>query len=395
MDGDSGHILLVEDDGDIRKLVGDQLVRMGYRVSPAACARECMEALRRPQDPPDLVLLDRYLPDGDGFDIIKRIRSDKETSRVPVVVISVEQNAESVSQMLAAGAVDYLVKPFEAKVLGARVAAAIREARQKETQVKTLNLLARIKKELQLTFDAVGEALILINRDLSVRRINRAGMVMAGELAFDRVLGRKCHDVLYGRDEPCSDCPVQDAFRERRSQEREAVREVRGRRVNHRYRVQFLEAPEGGGEMAIVAVEDVTIRRRSQEEHRRAERLQTVMRLAGGLAHEISQPLATVSGRAELLEMALGDAEKAPDRADLARHVGGLRENIRRISEIVHRLQNVSEYVTKPYYGDTEILDLDRSSGSGDAARAAEDGAEYPHDKEGGDRGTDPGSSQA
>jgi signal transduction histidine kinase len=155
---------------------------------------------------------------------------------------------------------------------------------------------------------------------------------------------------------------VEAALRGRCNLEREADFQIGDRLLHCRQRVFLLEDAGRGGPEVLDVIEDITEQRRRREEHLQAERLGAVVRLAGGLAHEISQPLAAVSGRAELLQMALEDRSKPADPADLARHVESLRENCRRMGEIVHRLQNIDEYVTRPYYGTTEILDLGRSS---------------------------------
>jgi PAS domain S-box-containing protein len=363
----SGHILLVEDDRDTRRLLGIQLGRLGYRVTQAGTAGECLEALRLAGQAPDLVLLDRHLPDGDGGDVLQHIRQDADLPKMPVMVISADQRAESITGMLASGAVDYLVKPFDSRVLEARVAAAIREARQKLLLLRTQQVLARIKRELQLIFDVVNEAVVLIDGDMIIRRVNRTALAWTGKAAYGDLLGRKCHEAGYGLHEPCADCPVQKAFREGRDQECEMARELGGRTIHMRCRVFLLEPAEDGRPLAVEVIEDVSDQRIRREKELSEERLRAVVRLAGGLAHEISQPLAAVSGRAELLGMALADHEKPPDPAEVARHLESLRENSLRIGEIVRRLQNINEFVTKPYYGSTEIIDLDRSSG-----RAAE-----------------------
>jgi DNA-binding response OmpR family regulator len=364
----SGHILVVEDDGDARQLLDIQLTRLGYQVSQAASAGECIASLRSPGPALDLVLLDRHLPDSDGGDILRLIREDPEMPKVPVVVISGDRGAESIVGMLACGAVDYLVKPFDARVLSARVAAALREARQKQALLKTQQVLARIKRELQLIFDGISEAVLLVAGDMTIRRINRAGLAMSGKAAYTELLGKKCHQAIHGLSEPCPDCPVAAAFREGRSQEREMVRHIAGRTIYRRQRAFLLESPGGDSPLVVEVTEDVTEQRQLKDELVRSEKLQAVMRLAGALAHEVSQPLSAISGRAELLEMALGHPEKPAEPGELQRHLESLRGNCRRIAEIVRRLQNVSSYVTKPYYGAVEILDLDRSSAADGAA---------------------------
>lgn len=364
----SGHILVVEDDSDVRELLDIQLTRLGYQVTQAASAGECIASLRSGGRALDLVVLDRHLPDSDGSDILRLIRDDPEIPKVPVVVISGNHQVESIVGMLACGAVDYLVKPFDGRVLEARVAAALRESRQKQTLLKTQQTLARIKRELQLIFDAVSEAVMLVNPDMTIRRINRAGLAMAGKRAYAELVGQKCHRAIHGLDQPCPDCPVAAAFREGRDQERDMVRHVAGRSICRRQRAFLLKPPGGGPPLVVEVTEDVSEQRQVREELVRAEKLQAVMRLAGALAHEIGQPLSAVSGRAELLEMALGQPGKPAEPGELARHLESLRANARRIAEIVRRLQNISSYVTKPYYGGVEILDLERSSGAGAVA---------------------------
>jgi PAS domain S-box-containing protein len=361
--GAAAHILVVEDDNDVRRLIGDQLVRLGYEVSRVSTLAECVKALRENPKGLDLVLLDRYLPDGDGCSVIEQMHAALPGQpKVPVVVISVDPSGEGVARALSAGAVDYLVKPFESKVLDARVSAAIREARQKETLLKTQQVLARTKKELELVFDAVGEAILVVDSELKLRRINRAGMALAGKISFDQVLGRNWWEVLYGESPADVEDAASRAIREHGECQESVALELQGRTVRHLHRAYFMERADSGGGMAVVIVEDVTARHDSEEERLRIEKLEAVMRLAGGLAHEISQPLAAVSGRAELLEMSISD--EAGSQADISRHVENLRSNSRRLSEIVRKLQNISDYVTKPYYGSAEILDLERSSGS-------------------------------
>ncbi len=367
----TGHILLVEDDGDARELLGRQLQGMGYSVTSAATARECLDSLRsEAARRPDLVLLDRYLPDSDGRDVLRILRDDPGFSGVPVVVISCDRCAESVAGLLASGAADYLVKPCDARELEARLTAAIRDARHKETLLRTQQVLARIKRELQFIFDAVSEAILLIGPDMVIRRANRAGLEMSGKASFNELVGSKCHEAIHGETEPCQGCPVVAAFADGRPQEREMIRHVAGKTIYRRQRAFPLEG-HAGEPLVVGVTEDVTQQRELKEQTVRAEKLQAVMRLAGAMAHEISQPLAAASGRAELLEMALDQRQEAPDHAELSRHIDSLRGSCRRIAEVVRRLQGVSSYVTKPYYGSEEILDLERAS-TGDRAGGGE-----------------------
>jgi two-component system NtrC family sensor kinase len=240
-------------------------------------------------------------------------------------------------------------------------------------------LLERIKRELQLIFDAVNEAIMLVSSDMIIRRINRAGALMAGKAAYGELLGRKCHQAIHGLAETCPGCPVAAAFREGKAQEREMVRHVAGRTIYRRQRAFPFDPPGGGPPLVVEVTEDVTEQRELREQTVRSEKLQAVMRLAGALAHEINQPLSAAAGRAELLEMAVSQPGAPADPAEITRHVESLRASCRRIAEIVRRLQGVSTYATKPYYGSEEILDLDRASAeSGPAGGRPEEGKAQP-----------------
>lgn len=112
-------ILLIEDDQGIAVPLGDGLRRDGFDVETTATALDGLAALERA----DLVLLDLGLPDLDGAEVCRRIR---ERSNVPVIVISARGEEIDRVLLLELGADDYLVKPFGARELTARVRAVAR-----------------------------------------------------------------------------------------------------------------------------------------------------------------------------------------------------------------------------------------------------------------------------
>jgi len=106
--GNRGHVLVVEDDRDIAELIGRHLVSHGYQVSIAGRAREALEKARVNQ--PNLITLDIYLPDADGFELLQQLKNDPATSDIPVVIVSVVGDPQ---EGLRLGAVDYLTKPID------------------------------------------------------------------------------------------------------------------------------------------------------------------------------------------------------------------------------------------------------------------------------------------
>jgi two-component system KDP operon response regulator KdpE len=120
-DSTSATVLVVEDEAEIRRFVRMSLQREGFEVCEAdGVQRGLIEAATRR---PDLVILDLGLPDGDGVDLIRELRG---WSEVPVVVLSARTSEHDKIGALDAGADDYLVKPFSAGELLARVRAHLR-----------------------------------------------------------------------------------------------------------------------------------------------------------------------------------------------------------------------------------------------------------------------------
>jgi DNA-binding response OmpR family regulator len=114
-------IILIEDDLEIRRLVAGALAKEGHDVETGATAMSGLELAIR--NSPDLVVMDLGLPDLDGNELLRMIRS---ISTVPVMVITARGADDAVVRTLDAGADDYLIKPFSVAQLLARVRALLR-----------------------------------------------------------------------------------------------------------------------------------------------------------------------------------------------------------------------------------------------------------------------------
>jgi len=114
-------ILVVEDEESISDPLRHALEREGFATTIAPTASDAAEAFRA--RPPDLVLLDVMLPDGDGRDVLRQIRS---TSRVPVIMLTARGEEMDRVIGLELGADDYVSKPFSAVELVARIRAVLR-----------------------------------------------------------------------------------------------------------------------------------------------------------------------------------------------------------------------------------------------------------------------------
>ena len=116
-------ILLVEDDPDIRELVAYKLTRGGFEVVEAADGLVALQAART--RPPDAVVLDMGLPRLSGIDVCRELRAAPATAVVPIIMLTGAVRLQELEQAYAAGASDYLVKPFSPRELQRRVEAAL------------------------------------------------------------------------------------------------------------------------------------------------------------------------------------------------------------------------------------------------------------------------------
>ena len=116
-------LLLVEDDAAIRSALIRTLAERGHAVTSMANAMSALQHLLA--SPPDLILLDLGLPDVSGYEALRMMRA---VSSVPVVVITARDDEADIIRVLDAGADDYVVKPFGAGQIEARIRAVLRRA---------------------------------------------------------------------------------------------------------------------------------------------------------------------------------------------------------------------------------------------------------------------------
>ncbi len=124
-------ILVVDDESDIAGLIEFNLRQAGFRTKIAASGEEAIKEVRL--NAPDLIVLDLMLPGIDGLDVCRLLQSDKETSAIPIVMLTARGEEEDVVKGLELGADDYITKPFSPRVLIARIKSVLRR-KQKPVQ---------------------------------------------------------------------------------------------------------------------------------------------------------------------------------------------------------------------------------------------------------------------
>src|SRR5204862_221251 len=116
-------ILAVDDERHVVRLIEVNLARAGYEVTAASDGREALEQIA--QSRPDLVILDVMMPHMDGFEVLRNLRTNPETSRIPVIMLTVKAQDADIFHGYATGANAYLTKPFSPMELLAAVNALL------------------------------------------------------------------------------------------------------------------------------------------------------------------------------------------------------------------------------------------------------------------------------
>jgi PAS domain S-box-containing protein len=274
-------ILLADDNADMREYVA-HLLRDRYRVHAVRNGQEAVEATRRLR--PDLVLADVMMPALDGFGLVDAIRKDASLSSTPVILLSARAGEESRVEGLHAGASDYLVKPFTARELLARVGAHLAMSRIQKEQIIASQRLAAIVESAN---DAI------ISKDLNgiVTSWNRAAEQMFGYRA-EEMIGRSITAIIppdLQADEPRI---LETIVRGERIDHFETVRVAKnGKRIDISLTVSPVKNENGQIVGAAKIARDITQDKKTLRALRISERLASVGRLAATIAHEINNPL--------------------------------------------------------------------------------------------------------
>ena len=119
-------VLIVEDEQEIREMLGFALSRNGFEVGEAASAEEALQQLEGPL--PSLLIIDWMLPRMSGIDLARRLRNDEHTAGLPMIMLTARGEENDKLKSFDCGIDDYITKPFSPKELVARMRALLRRA---------------------------------------------------------------------------------------------------------------------------------------------------------------------------------------------------------------------------------------------------------------------------
>lgn len=193
MPADDKLILVVDDEPRMIQFIRMNLELEGYRVIQAKDGLGALDKVR--DELPDLVILDVMMPDLDGFETLRILR---ETSDVPVIMLTVKAEEDDIVRGLRLGADDYVTKPFSPRELSSRVQALLRRAELPTSIEKTA-----IEIDDRLTIDFARREVIVEGERIQLRPteyrllfhlVSNAGWVMPHETLLQKVWGYEYRD---------------------------------------------------------------------------------------------------------------------------------------------------------------------------------------------------------
>ena len=327
-------IVLADDNADMRAYIERILVDAGYQVDAVGDGAAALAAIRS-GPPPDLVLTDLMMPGMDGFKLLGELRADGSTTSLVVMLISARAGEEARLEGLAAGADDYIVKPFSARELRARVDGAIALAgHRRKADERVSALLVEIEKERGRAALRETEAHVASFFEQSAAGVAEADL--QGRLI--RVNDRYCEIVGRAREQllglPGDGFDLAQAGKDAFQADRCYVRPDGGAVWVSMAVTPIRDAMTGMAEGALAVVLDITARKLAEDEvieasHRKDEFLAM-------LAHELRNPLAPISAAAELMAVA------KLDEARMKRTSAIITRQVRHMTSLVDDLLDVS-----------------------------------------------------
>ncbi len=336
-------ILLIDDNSVNNQLVATYLLPCGYTIQIADNGTDGLHMAV--EDPPDLILLDVMMPDMDGYEVCRKLRSTPETAKVPVLFITADASPENHKRAFNVGGNDFITKPIYESVLRARVENLINLFSYRR-ELETLNRHYTLSQQISLT-----------GHWMCVQDLGRKPECSCSAQLVDilEINPAKVPDFAIGEFLSALTCEAVD--RERIVKKwimaqgkcddfRELIAcRINGKKKHLRVWVQF----ENGVNFvkAFGSVQDVTALMEMLYEEAKLEtqvansdRYNSMVESGTQLAHELNQPLASITLNVNATKMFLQSGDF--DKNELCEIIQDVENEVMRAKEVVERMRNVA-----------------------------------------------------
>ncbi len=333
-------ILVIDDESVSRTIISRLLEKLGFSVIMAEGGATGLKLYR--EHDPDLVMVDLFMPEIDGFEVLTAIQA--QSPETPVIVISATDRIGDVIRALRLGAWDFITKPVQDRVF---LENTVFRAFEKSALTGENRLF---RERIQTIVDAVPCGIVVIeSAGQTIIDVNPTAAEMIG-LPSGEIIGRRCHGFIYP-DEP-EDCA--DGDRTCVRSEKTLLRKDGTRVPIHK---TVTKAVVDKRECFIESFVDISEHKQAHRELNERKKLQGVIEMAGAVCHEMNQPLQVVSGLCELIMM------DADETSPFYEKLKTIRNQIGDMGRITGKLMGITRYETKGHLDD-KIIDIDRASGN-------------------------------
>ncbi|HLO51615.1 MAG TPA: ATP-binding protein [Kamptonema sp.] len=333
-------IVLADDNADMRNYV-KRLLNQQYEVEAVKDGAAALAAIR--QQLPDLVLTDVMMPELDGFELLRELRANPQTKELPIILLSARAGEESRIEGLEAGADDYLIKPFSARELLARVEANLKMAqlRQEATQREQVQrqVAEKAKEQLESVLSSISDQFLVLDREWRYLYVNDRVIETVG-LERETLLGRSVWEVFPEVVGTEFDTRIQQAI----AQQVPAHFEYYYSTWNRWFENHAYPSPEG----VTIFMTEITDRKRAEQEREHllareqaaraeAERANRVKdEFLAIVSHELRSPLNPILGWSTLLQT------QKLNPAKTAQALSAIVRNARLQAELIDDLLDLS-----------------------------------------------------
>ncbi|MEC5399847.1 ATP-binding protein [Uliginosibacterium sp. H1] len=286
--GPRPRVLVADDNADMRDYIS-RLLAERYDVTAVADGDAALQAAM--QAPPDVLITDVMMPKLDGFGLLKALRAEGKTLSTPVIMLSARAGEEARVEGLSAGADDYLVKPFHARELRARVDSILALSRQR---LESRTREAELQAETIAVLESIDEGFAALDSEYRFTYVN-AQAERLNSVKRSELLGRVHWDVYPDTLGTALERHFRAAMEERVAQHFESLYEPWQRWFD----LDVYPSRNGG---ISIYYRDVTERRRVMAELEESDRRKD--EFLATLAHELRNPLAPLRNGLQILQLA-------------------------------------------------------------------------------------------
>lgn len=333
-------ILIAEDNRDDRKVLRYTVEKHGHTAIEAENGLDALKIARG--SPPDLIISDGLMPQMDGFQFLWELKQEPKLKDIPFVFYSASyKGGEDIRLAKSMGANDYLIKPLDPTELWTKITRHLNaelsvpvvsvELAEEDAHVlkqysrmvatklekkvhqleKSLEERRRVEEALRESqrfvrniLDTVDEGFIVVDSDYRIISANRAFCDMA-KSSEEHVKGRLCHENIFHSLRPCfeskEDCPVRRAFESGTSHKTmHTYTDKTGEKHYFEIKTYPIIDSENTVTSVIETINNVTEKRKLEAQLQQAQKMESIGRLAGGVAHDFNNMLGVILGYSDM-----------------------------------------------------------------------------------------------